>query len=439
VRRRLPAMFTVMALAPVQVRAHLPEPHEGTFANGLRVLVLEDHAAPCVSVQVWFHVGSKDETPGKRGLAHMFEHLMFRGTAAVGPGGFDDALDAVGGENNAFTSEDVTAFHEMVPADALDLTLRLEADRMRGLVVTQSILDAEREVVKEEKRLRLDNDPAGKALLVFREAAFPGHPYAWTPAGEISDLDSLTVEDARAFYDRFYRPDNAVLVIVGDVDPAAAMAGAHRRFDGVERGRDSAATVSHVHVPIAAQTAMRASTLPVDVEVPMIVGGYHVPGAASPDRAPLEALSRILSGGESSRMYRSLVKGKKLAVFAGGSLEAFEDGGLFLVEAGFLPGQDPAAVREALLAEVDRIATKGVTDREVTKAKNQLVAAHVFGLDGAEGKGMSLGDAELLQGGYRAFLEETARYEAVRGEDVQRVAREYLVRSNLSIVTVVPK
>ena len=410
-------------------------PTKATLENGLRVIVMEDHSAPLVAVQVWYHVGSKNEVVGKRGLAHMFEHLMFKGTARTAPEEFTRRIDEVGGEDNAFTSEDVTVYHERMPAEHLELALWLEADRMRGLKVTEAALATEREVVKEEKRLRLENDPIGRTLEAFRALAWTKHPYAWTPAGTIEDLDSLTVADAKAFYDRWYQPNNAVLVICGDVDTKEAMSKVKKYFGPVPAGPAPARDIA----PEPVQTELRAKTLTLPTQLPVLVGGYKIPARAHADTPALEVLSVILSAGQSSRLYAELVQDRGLAVFAGGGTDASEDPGLFMVYAAFLPDVSPKKLEAALLEQIDAVAAKGVDAREMQKAKNQLTAGYVFSLDTADGKADALGDAELLEGSYERFLEGAARYEKVTAEDVQRVAKTWLTRSTLTLVTLMPE
>ncbi len=429
------AVAAPAAKADAPLELGLPAPRKVVLANGLRVILMEDRSAPVVAVQVWYHVGSKDEVVGKRGLAHLFEHLMFRGTAKHGPGEFDRRLDEVGGENNAFTSEDVTAYHETLPAEHLPLALALEADRMRGLTLRPEIVDREREVVKEEKRLRLDNDPMGRTFEAFLESAFETHPYRWTPAGTIEDLDTVTTEEAKAFYDRYYRPNNAVLVVVGAFDPDRALETIERAFGPIPPGPK----VERKIAPEPAQRGLREKTVRLATQLPVMIGGYKIPAISHPDLPALEVLGRVLSVGQSSRMHRNLVKGKRLAVFAGGDADAREDPGLFLVYAGFLPDQKPEAVRGALLAEVERVASGGIDARELTKAKNQLAAEHVFGLDTAEGKADELGEAELLLGGYERFLDGPKRYDAVTAAAVRDAARRYLRRENLTLVTLLPE
>ena len=425
-------MLALLLAAPLTIA--LPEPTRVVLDDGLRVIVMEDHSTPVVAVQMWFHVGSKDDAPDAKGMAHLFEHLMFRGTAKYGPGKFDELLDGVGAHNNAETGEDTTAFVEQLPADQLDLALMLEADRMRNLAFDPKTFDPERKVVEEEHRQTWDDDPTARAYEAFRELAFTTSPYRWTPIGTIEDLEKITIADAKAFYDRFYQPNDAVLVVVGDEKTDEVIAKAKKWFAAVPRGKDPAPALP-AEPP---QTSERRRTVTLVTQLPLVFGGFHVPGPTSPDRAPLEVLSRILSAGQSSRMYRHLVKEKQLAVFAGGESDPMEDGGLFLVSAGLSPDAKPDAAAAALLGELDAVAKDGVTAHELEKAKNDLTSSHVFGLDTVEGKASSLGEAELLEGGYRAFLDEVNEYQAVTADQVQAVAKKYLVRSNLTLLTVTP-
>ena len=410
-------------------------PVEETLPNGLRVLVLEDHTAPVVSVQVWYHVGSKNEVPGLRGLAHLFEHLMFKGTQRVAPEEYSARIDAIGGEDNAFTTEDVTAYHVVLPSLHLELALWLEADRMRGLKLSDATIGTEREVVKEEKRLRLENDPMGRTFEQFLALAWTKHPYAWTPAGTLEDLDRVTLADAQAFYDRWYQPSNAVLVIVGDVKTDGALALVRKNFSAVKAGKPPVAEIPAE----PAQTAIRERTISLQTELPMIIGGYKIPPRAHADTDALEVLGRILSDGQTSRLYRALVRDADLAIYAGGGVQGNEDPGLFLVYAAFSPeGIDPKPVKAALLGEIGKVAQSGVTAKELARAKSQLTAGYVFGLDTVEGKADALGDAELLEGGWETFVDGATRYDKVTAADVQRVAKTYLVSERLTLVTLLP-
>jgi zinc protease len=402
--------------------------------NGLQVLLLEQHGAPIATVQVFYHVGSKNERPGIRGIAHMFEHMMFKGTEHVPPEEHARLLKEVGGVANAFTTEDVTAYHDTVPPSYVGFALQLEAERMRHLKLLPATVASEREVVIEEKRLRVDNDPVGRALEVFRGTAFRAHPYRWTAIGTTEDLRRVTVADCQRFYDLYYRPNNATLVIVGDVREQEVRAAVQTHFGPVPRGPDPPRPTERE----PPQTGRRNETLRLTVELPVVIGGYHVPEARHPDVAPLAVLSAILSDGDSSRLTRRLVRRDKLALVAGGQVQALEDPGLFLVYAVHLPDRDQGRVRAALLDEIGRVRRDGVTAGELRKAKNQLAAQDIYRLETVDGIAVELGEARYVEGDWRRFVDQAARMLAVTAADVKRVAEAYLRDDNLTLVSLEP-
>jgi zinc protease len=405
-----------------------------TLANGLQVLFLADHKAPIATVQVFYHVGSKDEHVGIRGVAHMFEHMMFKGSERVPPEDHARLLKEVGGQVNAFTTEDITAYHDTVPPSYVGFAMKLEAERMRHLKLFQETVDSERKVVEEEKRLRVDNNPIGKAIERFRALAFTKHPYAWTAIGTIEDLDKVTPADCQKFYDAYYQPNNATLVVVGDVDEAEVRKLADEHFGGVPRGAEPPRRA----VEEPAQTAARRDTLTLEVQIPVTVAGYHVPRASDPDVPALEVLAAVLSAGESSRLHQRLVRKDKLAIAAGGAVESLEDAGLFLAYAAFLPVRDPAKVRAAIYDEIARVRDRPVSATELEKAKNQLAASFIFGLQTVDGVATELGRYRYVEGDWREFTRGAARYMAVTAADLTRVARKYLVDTNLTELTLQP-
>jgi zinc protease len=405
-----------------------------TLANGLEVLFLADHKAPIATVQVFYHVGSKDEHVGIRGVAHMFEHMMFKGSAHVPPEAHARLLKEVGGQVNAFTTEDLTAYHDTVPPSYVGFALQLEAERMRNLKLLPATVDSERHVVEEEKRLRVDNDPVGKAIEKFRALAFAKHPYNWTAIGTIEDLEKVTPADCQRFYDTYYQPNNATLILVGDLDEVAVRKLVDQYFGPIPRGPAPPRT----YAAEPPQTAARTATLQIEVQIPILIGGYHIPGAADADLPALEVLAAILSAGESSRLPERLVRHDHLAIASGGLTEVMENPGLFLVYAAYLPGKDPDKVLAALNEEVARVRDAPVTAAELDKAKNQLAAAFVFSLETVDGIATRLGEAQYIEGDWHRFIEGAKRYLAVTAADVQRVARKYLVDANLTRVTLVP-
>jgi zinc protease len=365
----------------------------------------------------------------------MFEHMMFKGTEHVPPEEHARLLKEVGGQVNAFTTEDVTAYHQTVPPGTVDFAIRLEAERMRNLRLFPATVDSERKVVEEEKRLRIDNNPIGLAIEKFRALAYTTHPYAWTAAGTIEDLERVTPADCQAFYDRYYRPNNATLIVVGDVKEAAVRRSVETHFGRLQAGP----TPPRVTVVEPQQTASRSETLTMNVGLPVVVGGYHIPGAADRDVPALEVLASILSTGESSRLHRRLVRREKLAVAAGGLTAVMEHPGLFIVYAAHLPDKDQARIRKVLGEEIRAARSQRVTAAELTKAKKQLLAGYLFGLESVDGVARELGLAQLVQGDWRRFLDGPTRYSAVTAADVQRVAARYLVDDNLTMVTLSPR
>jgi zinc protease len=306
---------------------------------------------------------------------------------------------------------------------------------MRSLKLFPSIIDSERRVVEEEKRLRIDNNPIGKAIERFRALAFTQHPYNWTAIGTIEDLEQVTPADCQKFYDTYYQPNNATLIVVGDAQESDVRALAEKHFGPIPRGADP----PRHYVDEPPQTAPRNETMAIEVQVPVVVGGYHIPRAADPDTAPLEVLAAILSGGESSRLHQRLVRKDRLAIAAGGLTESMEYPGLFIVYAAHLPDRDQGKVKEALLDEVRRARSGAVTALELDKAKNQLAAGYIFGLQTVDGVAQELGQYQYVHGDWREFLKGASRYLAVTAADVRRVAEKYLVDTNLTLVTLQPK
>ena len=404
------------------------------LANGLKVLFVPDHKAPVVTVQVFYHAGAKDEPAGKRGMAHMFEHMMFKGSTHVAPEEHARFIALVGGEYNAFTQDDTTGYHDTVPPSALDFTMKLEAERMRNLKLTQKTIDSERQVVEEELRQKVENNPIGKALRAELAMAYTTHPYRVSPAGEKADLDTVTPADCQKFYDEYYRPNNAALIVVGDTDEATVKSLADKYFAPLEKGP----TPRHDAPKEPEQTELRQKTLEIPVQLPVIIGGYHIPAGNDPDLFALEVLQQILSSGESSRLHQRLVRKDKTAVAAGGFVFAHEDPGLFLTFALYLPNMDVEKLKAALDEEIAKVATTKVDARELQKAKNQLAARAVYQRERVTGLASNVGvDWVVAHDPARPFT-SAAKFDAVTADDVMRVAKKYLVKTNLSMLTLVP-
>jgi zinc protease len=405
-----------------------------TLKNGMRVVYSPHRRVPAVTVQVWYHAGSKNEHVGIRGIAHLFEHMMFKGSRFVPPEEHARLLSRVGGSTNAFTAEDVTAYHDTVPKQYLDFAMKLEAERMRNLRLTLHTIKSEREVVKEEKRMRLENNPIGRALEAIYALAYTRHPYAWTPAGTIEDLNRMTRDDCRAFYDTYYVPNNATLVVVGDVSEAEVRRAAQQHFGSIP-ARTAPPRVTVREPP---QTELRSKLADWPSQLKVVLGAYHVPEARHPDIPALQVMSTILSAGKSSRLTQALVRRGKLAVAAGGFVSQQEHPALLMVYGIGLPSHDATKIKQALLAQLDLLVKSGVTAKELAKAKNQLATSRLVKIDTLTGLAYQIGHSTYLKGDPRAFLTEVAELDKVSADDVQRVAKTYLKRENLSLVLMDP-
>ena len=322
---------------------------EATIENGLRVLVLEDHRSPVVSIQLWYQVGSRNERPGATGLAHFLEHMMFKGTPTHGKGEFSRMVEQNGGQDNAFTTPDETSYYVDITADRADMILGLEADRMRHLLLDQREIDSERQVVMEERRTRTEDDPDGLLAEEMNSVAFKAHPYRWPVIGWMEDIKRINPTELRAFYDTYYQPNNALLVVVGDVKAPEIMARVRQLFGAIPRGPDPP-PVTAVEPPQIDER--RVLVKKAGAQLPIVDLAWHVPNYKSADAPALELLSTILSEGRASRLYKKLVYEQQLALGAGGDYPYFSrDPNLFAFYATPLPGKSAEALEQALLKE----------------------------------------------------------------------------------------
>ncbi len=408
---------------------------EATLDNGLRVLLLEDRRSPIVSVQAWYRVGSRDERPGATGLAHFLEHLMFKGTRAHGKGEFARLVEQSGGQDNAFTSQDVTAYYVDIAADRVDLVLRLEADRMRNLLLDPKEVDAERAVVMEERRTRSEDDPEGALSEELSAIAFKAHPYRWPTIGWMEDIRRVGPAEIRAFYDTYYVPNNALLVAVGDFDAPALLERVRALFGPIPRGPAPPAVTA---VEPAQSSERRVSLRRASARLPSVSIAYHVPNHTSADAPALELLSTVLSEGRASRLYRTLVYEQQVALDAGGDY-AFgsRDPNLFWFYATLQPGQAPEQIEQALLREIEALKTEPVPDEELARAKNQIEAAFVWAQDSIHSRASNLARFELM-GSWRLLDRFVPAIRAVTAADLQRVARTYFAPDAKSVGVLLP-
>ena len=408
-----------------------------TLPNGLTIEMVQDHYVPVVNLQVWYHVGSKDEKPGHTGFAHLFEHLMFKGSAHVGADEHSRIVEAMGGFDNAYTNDDVTVFWETFPSNYLARVLWLEADRMGSLNVDDKNFKSERQVVEEERRLRVDNSPYGRAQEDLYAAAFTVHPYHHTTIGSIADLDKATIEDVRAFHDIYYRPNNATLVIVGDFAPAQALAWAKKYFDGIPR---SLQPIPRVTVKEPPQTAERTVTKSYPgVPLPAVIEGFKMPPQYAPDSYPLTLASNILAGGESSLLYQTLVYRDRIALESVGFGNFTEDPNLFWVLAVMNSGHTAEQGEKALDGVLAQIKSAPVSSSQLEKAKNQQISTFILGRETDQEKADAIGEAAVI--GKNPSLVDTGlhRYEAVTAAAIQRAADEYFVPHDETVLFYLPQ
>jgi len=405
------------------------------LSNGLTVLALEDHTVPSVAVHIVYKVGSRNERSGITGLSHLFEHMMFNGSARFKPKVFDQLIEAAGGSSNAFTSPDTTEYHEEVSSGALATVLELEADRMRALRLDRQNLEQERAVVKEERRLRVDESVEGSMSELLWNTAFVAHPYRWEVAGFLRDLDAITLEDARRYFATYYAPNNAVMAVVGDFRTAELFRLVNKHFGPIRRA-PAPPPVVQTEPP---QRGERRSELWRPAELHAVTVGYKVPSFRHKDEPALNLLDSILSRGESSRLYRALIYDRQIAAAVYSANDSRLDGGLFTLYAQARPGHTAAECEQALYGVIEDIQKNGVEERELEKAKNAVRATHVRSFTTNAGRAMLLAEREALFGTWKDIYNHVPRHEAATPADVQRVARQYLVARKRTVVTLVPE
>lgn len=421
----------IISLAPLSLRA---EVKEHTLDNGLKVLISEDHKVPLATFEVWYRVGSRNERSGKTGLGHLLEHMMFKGTPKYGSKELSKIIQRNGGIDNAMTSKDYTMYFQTLASDRIGIAMDLESDRMANLIMDPKETLAERSVVMEERRTRSEDDPQSALFETFVAAALKTHPYRRPVIGWMSDIASLSRDDLYRHYREYYAPDNAFIVLVGDVNPDEAMKKIEAAFGGM---KGSGRHKGHV-AREPEQKGEKRIYLKKEAELPYIIAGYHTPSFPHEDSAGLEVLSSILSGGKSARIYRSLIYEKKIALNAGADYSGmYVDPFLFFLWGTPVPGKEIDELEKALYAEIDAIKNFPPSDLEVQKAKNQIEASFIFGQDSLYMQAMKIGMFEVL-GGWKlmdAYLEGIRR---VTPEEVQRMAKKYLTEDNRTVGILIP-
>lgn len=406
-----------------------------TLANGLTVVLSEDHSTPIVNLQIWYHVGSKNEKPGRTGFAHLFEHLMFKGSKNVEPEAHTSFISSVGGQSNAYTTEDATVFWETVPSQYLPLVLWLEADRMATLRVDKDTFTTERDVVKEERRMRIDNQPYGRLNEIIYDQAFAVHPYKHPTIGSMKDLEAASIEDVRDFYHTYYVPANATLVLAGDFDSTQAMQLVAQYLGRVPKADHPVPRDIPQEPP---QTKEKRVTLEEPWPLPAVVVAHHITYDGNPDSYPLHIAAKVLSDGESSRIFKKLVYEKRMAVAAFGQANLIEDPNLFYTVAIVAPGHTTAEVSDALIAELDRMRAEPISEHELQRAKNQFARDYIMGRESVKDKAAILAHAVVIHNDIRTADAEFDIFQNITVADVQRVARKYFTPENRLVITLVP-
>ncbi|HJR65671.1 MAG TPA: pitrilysin family protein [Gemmatimonadaceae bacterium] len=408
-----------------------------TLGNGLTVILHEDRSTPMVAVNVWYHVGSADEQPGRTGFAHLFEHVMFMGSQHVPVGAFDQWLEAAGANNNGSTSQDRTNYFEWMPSNALPLALWLEADRMGWLLPTmdQAKLDVQRDVVKNERRQRVDNVPYGRAFETVLAAVFPvGHPYSWPTIGSMADLSAASLDDVTQFFRTYYAPNNATLAIAGDFNRDSVKVWVQRYFGEIPRGPAMPTRPSLKEVTIPKDTFL---VLEDKVQLPRLYYAWPSVKLFHADDASLDLLAYVLAGDKNSRLYKRLVYEMQVAQ----DVNAFQMSGregMFMVSVTPKPGQTPARMAQLVNEEIRKLSSQTVTDRELARAQNSYRAQFLDRLASVNGKADQLNSYNYYAGTPDYVRQDAARYDAVTAADIQRVVRDYLGKPKV-VLTIVPE
>jgi zinc protease len=441
-RRSVAAVFLTLTLAALAglspsaaVRPTRLDYRLETLPNGLTVVLSEDHSTPIVNVQLWYHVGSKNEKPGRTGFAHLFEHLMFKGSKNVQPEGHTSMISGRGGQSNAYTTDDETVFWETLPAQDLPLALWLEADRMATLRIDKETFANERAVVKEERRLRVDNQPYGRLNEIIYDQAFTVHPYKHATIGSMEDLEAASLEDVRDFYRTYYVPSNATLAIVGDFDTAQALALVTQYFGRVPKAEKE---VPHDIPKEPPQLKEKRVTLEQPWPLPAVVVAYHITYDGDPDSYPLHIAAKVLSDGQSSRIYQKLVYEKQIAVTAFGEAHLLEHPNLFYAVAIVQPGHKPEEAATALIEEFERLKSDRISDHELQRTKNQFARDYIVTRDSDQNKAMVLAHAIVIHNDIKTADDEFDIFQNITTADVQRVARKFFTPENRLVLTVMP-
>ena len=438
---RLPAfMFMLVSLISFEVFAN---PHEYMLTNGLKIVVKEDHRSPVVISQIWYKAGSIDELNGTTGVAHVLEHMMFKGTKNISSGEFSKKIAAVGGRDNAFTSRDYTGYFQQLHKSKLALAMKLEADRMRNLILTEEEFAKEIKVVMEERRLRTDDQPHALVYEKMMSVAYQSHPYRRPIIGWMNDLENMTVGDAQEWYDRWYAPNNAVLVLVGDVDPKEVYSLAQKYYGELESRPIASLAVRKPQTEVT-QAGIKRLQIKAPAQMPYLVMGYHAPVLhdASADWEPyaLQMLVGVLDGNGSARLNKELVRNQQIASSINADYDSTGRGpGMFFLSGTPSEGRSAAELESAIRIEIERLIDAGVTEKELRRVRAQVVSGHVFQLDSMFYQAMQIGQLESVGLSYRDLDTIIKKPQAVTAKQVREVAIKYLMDDSLPVAVLDPQ
>ena len=420
-----PALLGAEGPPPSQAISVPPLPFKHmTLPNGLQVYTVEDHKSPTVAVQVWYHVGSKDDPTGRSGFAHLFEHMMFKGNDHLAEDAFEDLTENVGGENNAFTADDVTVYHEVVPSNYLNPILWAEAERMSSLALNDKNFTSERDVVKEEYRQRILANPYGEFFLDIDRKSFAVHPYKRPGIGNLAELDASKLPEVRAFHSTFYRPDNATLIVVGDFNQDELDGWIKKYFGAVTKPSKKIPRVTATE-PSRKEDKLEKS-YSAKAPLPAIAITYLAPSVRSKDAPALSVAEEILSGGSSSRLYQALVYEQQVAQSISCGADLHEDLGLFVFRAILASGKSVEVAKKSLTDQIDDVLKKGVTEAELAKAKNRLLASKLLERETSNGKANALGEAAVVYGDAARVNTDLAMVQAVTTAQIKEVLNKYI-------------
>ncbi len=435
-------LLMVLCLPSLASASTAPATHEFTLDNGLKLIVREDHRAPVAVSQLWYKVGSSYETPGKTGLSHALEHMMFKGSAKLGPGESSRILRELGAEENAFTSDDYTAYYQVLASDRLSVAFELEADRLASLRLPPEEFKREIEVIKEERRLRTEDNPSAKAYERFQALAFPASGYHTPTIGWMADLERMTVEELRAWYETWYVPNNATLVVVGDVVPSEVHALAQRYFGSIAQRPLPAA-----QIPLELSTpGERLLTLHLPTQLPSLMMGFNVPGLATSKNPrevhALRLIGALLDGGYSARLPSRLERGEELVSGAGSSYDAYTRGdSLFVLSAtpNVQKGKTLGEVEDGLWRQLDDLKNTPPTSEELARVRAQVIAGLVYERDSVTSQATTIGQLETVGLSWHLMDDELADLSAVTPADIQQAARTYFTRDRVSVTHILPE